>query len=150
MSPKLIEVEPVAALAATVNVTTTICRVPAVNVWPAPNATARPNRPLATCEVFVRSVAPVALLPKAAEGLLKIAGLKLKLKPSAFSLPSATNSTVTPTFCPAVTRLLTTRNSRDCAAPTGSECRPVIIINSAIIKNAIEAIVTKWILFDFM
>lgn len=91
----MIAAGPAAALAATVKVTTTICRVPAANVCPEDKASATPKRPLPACAALVLSMAPAAPLPSAAVGLLSAAAGKFTLKPMAFSLPSETSSMAT-------------------------------------------------------
>lgn len=91
----MIAAGPAAALAATVKVTTTSCRVPAANVCPEERASATPKRPLAVCARLVLSIAPAAPLPNTATGLLSAAVGKFRLKPMAFSLPSETSSMAT-------------------------------------------------------
>src|SRR6185312_2231661 len=76
------------------------CWAPLVKVFPTCSASRTPTVPVAAWLVFTKSVAEAAALPLVALTNFKVVGLKVTLKPTAFSSPKDCRMTGTMTFNP--------------------------------------------------
>src|SRR5215475_14064251 len=110
---KFTGVGPAGAVVDAVNVMVASCCVPCGNVCPDGKDTTIPILPP---PVLALNEAPAVPLPASTETTLKIWGLKLKFKLTAFSSPCASSSTETVAFPPRHAVVLVTRTARPLCA----------------------------------